>query len=473
VQTSDAARFLLSYPYGCLEQTVSSAWPPLIAPDLVRGVDPRLAPRGAAAALVKEKIRRIQALQLYDGSFALWPGDGSPDLWGGVYATHFLLEARRRLPGSVPPLLLDPALRNLRSLLPLSPERPEEEALRTMATTKAYAAYVLARNGEPPLGWMEHLRSRTGDLRPAGRSFLAAAYALAGQKAEAKRLLGASAPSSIPLPRGGGTLDGPVRDRAVRLLAWFHVEPRGAEAAREAAALLSDLRKLQEPTTQESALALYALGLWFEANPTPKTPVEVRAAEGGAVRGVVSGDAERLLSGAPGSSWTLTASGGRGYYAWTAEGVPLAPVPDQDRGLALRVSLRDRKGKPLPANRPVPRGAALIGEIRLKALSGVPEDLVVVWPLAGGLEIENPRLTAPLPGEKAATTEGENAPAVRAELRDDRLILFVERLDRPLVWRFALRAVTAGRFALPAASATGMYDPGLQSLRRGGILEIR
>jgi uncharacterized protein YfaS (alpha-2-macroglobulin family) len=469
IRLADAARFLLSYPYGCLEQTISSGWPPLVQPDLVRGIDPKLAPAGAMATLVKEKIRRIRSLQQFDGGFSSWPGETGSNRWGSVYGAHFLTEAKRRLPGSVPEILSEPTLRYLRTLMTASPETTNEGEVRDLATAKAYGAYVLALNGEPPLGWMEHLRDRIGDLYPSGRSLLAAAYATAGQRTEARKLLPASAPSTLP-PRSGATLESPLRDRALRLLAWLKVDPRGAEAGREASALLSALRSRPDPTTQESAFALYALGDWMAANPTPPGRTSIRLADAsGRTLGTASGDRELSVSVATGSRVTLSAGGGQGMYAWTAEGIPLAPVGNLDQGLALRWALKDRKGHPISLDRPIPRGTSLVGELTLKPLADAPENLVLVWPTAGGLEIENPRLTSPLPGEKSIpTSEG-----VRPELRDDRLVLFVNRLERTLVWRFPLRAVTAGHFVLPAASAAGMYDPGLRSTRKGGIIEIR
>ena len=51
---------------------------------------------------------------------------------------------------------------------------------------------MLALAGEPPLGWMESLRDKRDSLDGSGRLFLAASYAVSGQKAEAEKMIGPS-----------------------------------------------------------------------------------------------------------------------------------------------------------------------------------------------------------------------------------------------------------------------------------------
>ena len=84
-------------------------------------------------------------------------------------------------------------------------------------------------------------------------------------------------------------------------------------------------------------------------------------------------------------------------------------------------------------------------------------------PLPAGFEIENPRLTGA--GE-------ENVSGVRSEIRDDRLILFIEELRKPLKWHYSLRAVTEGTFASPQVYAECMYDPGISSVSGGGTITV-
>ena len=85
---------LVRYPYGCLEQTVSSVFPQLYLKDLL---DLKPEERGIVAAdideLVNKAILRLRRFQLPEHSFSLWPGRRSHSVWGSNYASHFLVEA--------------------------------------------------------------------------------------------------------------------------------------------------------------------------------------------------------------------------------------------------------------------------------------------------------------------------------------------------------------------------------------------
>ena len=98
VQFAGKLEHLLHYPYGCLEQTTSSAFPLIYIGDIAKALDPALLdPKKGRdpAAMVQAGLRRIATMQLPGGGFTLWPGGRDVHLWGSLYATHFLVEAKR------------------------------------------------------------------------------------------------------------------------------------------------------------------------------------------------------------------------------------------------------------------------------------------------------------------------------------------------------------------------------------------
>ena len=143
----------------------------------------------------------------------------------------------------------------------------------------------------------------------------------------------------------------------------------------------------------------------------------------------------------------------------------------------------------------IPHGEVVVVEIALEAARKV-RNLVINDLLPAGFEIENPRLATseqlPLPtlaapppalegrGETAIVHYGDPPPRAagplcpdRVERRDDRLIIFTDvHNTRTLYHRYLVRAVTRGRFCLPAINAFAMYDPGIRSIHGGGIVEI-
>ncbi len=87
-------RYLLKYPYGCIEQTSSGVLPlaglrSVIEKGLIPGfsveeVDPFL----------QKGVDRIFSMQTDSGGFSYWPGNRTPDAWGTLYAVTALTFAK-------------------------------------------------------------------------------------------------------------------------------------------------------------------------------------------------------------------------------------------------------------------------------------------------------------------------------------------------------------------------------------------
>src|SRR5690606_38522382 len=85
--------FLIRYPYGCVEQVTSSAFPQLM---LDRLVDLNGQERAAMGRNIKAAVSRLRNYQMANGGFGYWPGANEADEWGTNYAGHFLLEAQAK-----------------------------------------------------------------------------------------------------------------------------------------------------------------------------------------------------------------------------------------------------------------------------------------------------------------------------------------------------------------------------------------
>ena len=90
--------YLLGYPHGCVEQTVSAAFPQLFLGKLLE-----LTPEKQARAEtnVKAALERLRRFQASDGGFGYWPGDDDSADWATNYAGHFAVEAQKA--GYLPP----------------------------------------------------------------------------------------------------------------------------------------------------------------------------------------------------------------------------------------------------------------------------------------------------------------------------------------------------------------------------------
>jgi uncharacterized protein YfaS (alpha-2-macroglobulin family) len=465
VDLTKAAGFLAHYPYGCLEQTLSSAWPFLVLPDAIAEIDPFLVNSAAVKLKTGYALTRLQSMQLYDGSFVKWPGNASPYNWGSVYAAHFLVEARKA-GVDYPEEMLNSALNWLKQFLASIPDSNRYQHRETDDfTTKAYAAYVLALNGEKPLSWLQYLGENKDRMWPSGRIWLAGAYALVEGKADVLRELGEWRADSLTPEALYETLDSNVRNAAQLLSIWTEIEPKSPEATRLVQQLLSWGKQDRWYSTQENAAVTMALGRYVvragyekaQLEGVLKSGEEEKTGEGNEIATFRSGEKTSLeVADLPGSLTLSTRGTGSGYYAWSVTGTPSSAPSPARKGLVLEYRWADRKGEPLSSSEPLPKtldqGTEILATLTLKPSLPLT-NVVISYLLPGGLELENPRLQ----------NDGEQeTPGVRYDVRDDRLLIFIDRLPQTTEYQFTMRAVTRGNFAVPPLAAEGMYDPDIR-----------
>ncbi|MDR1916054.1 MAG: hypothetical protein LBQ58_05725 [Synergistaceae bacterium] len=476
---ANAARFLLNYPYYCLEQTVSSGWMLLSLPDLVGKIDAKLVSKGELRYQISRRLMRIQSMQSYDGGFTSWYRS-APNYWGSVYATHFMI-ASNKSGYEAPSEALRASLEYIRRVIASTPDITSYHSFANGLSLRAYIAYVLACNGETPLGWMSYLRDNLTSMQPYGRLLLAAAYAKLGEKGVARELIGEYAPPIVKsqndqeLPN----YDSPLRTKAIQLLAWNALDPSSAGAVNAASDLLRALHDTPLYTTQEVGFAMLSLSEFYSYNSSDGKALLELTGPDSSLLASSSGDesVNKQIDDGVTQLLVKNTGDGVGFASWTTDGVPVEKPESESIGIEASVEYVEYANSTetiLPANIQVKRGDKLIGTIKLKALGGTLQNIVVSLPLAGGLEIENPRFADPNQGD-ASGGYGDYYTYItsRAELRDDRLILFVDEFQKEFTWKFALRAVTSGTFTLPPIAAEGMYSPGIRCIGETSQITIK
>ena len=160
---------------------------------------------------------------------------------------------------------------------------------------------------------------------------------------------------------------------------------------------------------------------------------------------------------------------GKAYYYWTIEGVPIKDeAKEEDKGLTVRRTYFNRKGKKLNLSN-IKQGQIIVVDLSIKA--DMPyQNLVIQDLLPAGFEIENPRIST---REKLDWIKKDIFEPDHYDIRDDRLLIFTDIPDTEVVhYRYIVRAVTKGKFTLPAVSASCMYDPSIKSLSGKGRIQI-
>jgi len=452
--------YLLGYPHGCVEQTVSSAFPQLYLGRLLELNDEQ---KGRIETNVRAALERLRSFQASDGGFGYWPGDDDSNDWATNYAGHFVLEARDQ--GYLPPAGMVESWtrfqsRRARGWVP-GPGRAE--------LVQAYRLFTLARAGAPDLAAMNQLREQE-TLPATARWRLAATYQLSGQP-EAARDLAEQAPVAVePYRELAGTFGSDVRDRAM-ILESLLILGRSASVG----PLVQDLsRTLSEErwlSTQETAYALLALSRAAgEGGPGAETAFSYAWRGGESVR-VTSPTplVQRMLEPGTGRATLVVRNAGTStlYPRLVLSGLP--PVGRETaaaNGLRLVVVYQTMEGGTLDPSR-LDQGTDFKAIVTVTSTGerGDYEELALSHLVASGWEIHNERLGS---GPR-------RVPGIEyQDVRDDRVYTYFD-LKRGQSQRFELllNASYLGRFYQPPISVEAMYDATIGARAVGRWVEVR
>lgn len=457
--------YLVHYPYGCVEQTTSTAFPMLYLADIASELDPDTFKQRSAPGYVREAIRRLGSMQTAGGGFAMWPYESEVNVWGSVYATHFLVEAKRA-GYSVEAHRYDRALEYVAQL---AKARTDYDAGGIEQTV--YALYVLARANRPDLGTMDYLREQHGaQLTSSSRALLGAAYATLGNRAAMDGMLADIEREENVARETGGNYNSLPRNRALVVLALLDAAPSDPRLPRLADRLARDIAAEAYYTTQDSAMSLVALGQYFRMRKSNATYKGTLALDGkiigrfdGKTARFTGLPAEGNLSVAFESGYVPDAA----YYSVRVRGTPSSSIASA-KGLTVTRAFLDRDGKALSAT-DVPQGEIVVIRTEVASTSGPLQNVAIVIPLPGGLEVENPRLstTETLPWVQSIVTPQH------ADIRDDRVVFFVDlQASTKLTFYTVARAITPGEFQLPPAQAEAMYAPMFRATETAGKFRV-
>jgi alpha-2-macroglobulin len=473
VQFSGKLQHLLHYPYGCLEQTTSTAFPLIYIADIARALDPELLDpkkgRGDPAEMVQAGLRRIATMQLPGGGFALWPGDDTIHPWGSVYATHFLVEAKRA-GHPVEDGLHRNALAWLAGHVKAKGTYGGDELQRM-----AYGLYVLARAGRTDQGTMDFLREKHArSLSAESRALLAAAYATAGNPRAMQSLLGGLGQVEQVQRQTGGNFNSAIRNRAILLLALLDSQPQSPRIPQLVDRLARDAREIPEWTTQEEGFTLLALGQFIKRQasyPPYAGTVFVGGRKIGAFTNKTVTFANVRGSGPVRIQMNAGYKPGAAFFSVLSRGVPTdAAFQPARAGLEIEREFKNREGGALDL-RNVRQGDLVVIKTRVRSVSGPVHNVALVNLLPSGLEVENPRLETT---EQLPWVNDANLVPRYLDLRDDRILLFVDLPpDSWQTYYTLVRAVAPGTFRLPPVQAEAMYNPTIRATGERGTVEVK
>ena len=471
LQMGRALDYVVHYPYGCLEQTVSGAFPLLYAEAWAKRMLPSSQALGDVSAWVPAAISRVLSMQQENGGFSMWPFSRGTEKDASLYAVHFLVEAKAA-GFDVPTESLNDALDWVRGRLDraISTQATPDEWILEMQE-RAYLCHVLALAGRPDAGWNARLREQSGKLNFAARAHAASALLLAGEPRQAVSLM-ESMILPITRPRvPGRLLDSDVRDAALLLAAWLEIEPENDTVVRLAQYLRDRQRDGHWGNTQDDAMALLAFGKLARQLPAEEKPFAgMLTLPDGATRSFSgTNDVEWVLNPGEGGVVTVRNEGpGNLYLVVRMEGVSSTPEEASDQGISIRREFLDLAGKNRDIAQ-VSQGELIVVRLTLDTHGRLLDQLVIEDLLPAGWEIENSNLATSqqLPWLRQKEEADRNR-----EARDDRMLIFTKPISGEHLFHYAVRAVTKGRYILPPVVVSGMYEPEIRGVSDGGQVSV-
>ncbi len=455
-------KFLLQYPYGCIEQTTSTVFPLLYLNELAAQIDPKKFNAAGVRNAVTAGIERIISMQTLSGGFGWWPGSSDEYVWGSIYATDFLLEADRA-GYPVPQMSQTGGLNYLEKILS---GKDSEYSLQE----KSYAVYVLAKGGRIKASWIRRLQERMKDLPEYSRFHIAGALAIMGDRKTAEEIL-AKGMSDNPIDmETDGSLNSYTRQQALALTMYMDISPNSPFVPGLVKRLENSMKDGRWATTQENGTALIALGKYARYLSLNEANLKGLVFVDGQKKYFFDSQngfkvSDRVLVG---KEITIEVTGtGSMYYTWLVDGVPaIDKVEEKDSGLSVRRVFLTKEGNPVDLNK-VRQGDVLIADITVDP-QGMANNLVIEDLLPAGFEVENPRLRT---SEKLDGEDEESETEEHMDIRDDRLVFFTN-VNGITHYKYVVRAVTRGDFILPAVRAELMYSPNIYSINGQGRVKI-
>lgn len=467
-------RYLVQYPYGCTEQTVSAAFPQLYYSDLAEQMQMKSSvAKNNANYNVLEAIRKIKLRQLYSGAITLWDGEGTENWWTSVYATHFLVEAQKA-GFDVNKNVLNGALafinNKLKNRETIEYYFNQNQKKKIAPKEVAYTLYVLALAGKANVPVMNYYKSNPQLLSLDSRYLLSVAYAIAGDKGKFKEFLPGSFTGEISVAQTGGSFYSDIRDEAIALSALIDADPGNPQVGVMAGHVAQLMKQRTWYSTQECAFSFIALGKMAKAANKSTVTAEVKV-NGKVVGKTNENGAIRLNTAQLGGTNVeiVTKGDGRLYYFWQSEGISVSGTyKEEDNYIRVRRSFYDRYGRAVAGNTFKQNDLVVVKITLEKLYSGSIENVAVSDLLPAGFEIENPR-TKEIPGMD--WIKDANTPTA-LDVRDDRINLFVDLYSQKQTYYYAVRAVSPGVFQMGPVSADAMYNGEYHSYHGAGTIRV-
>jgi hypothetical protein len=531
----DALPYLIDYPYGCVEQTMSRFLPAVVVKSVLQkqGFDSaKLEQRVLASTpgrsqaagfnsldeVVSRSLERLEGAATPQGGFGWWPESPYANDWMSAYVKWGLENAREagvEVPDDLSTQLTDFLLSELGQT-----NNHANDTQAWMLAALSRGALTTAMTGKVQAALNQVFEQRQS-LSAWGKACLGLATARLGTEEQRtivlrnleNGVLRASADGygeTAQWGKGSGywlAQEGALESTAMNLLALLELKPSHPLVAPAATWLALNRRSDRWGNTRGTAFAVLALSRYLEASGEASSPVELELQINGGTPRRMQLSKESLFDGSTTLSLPLSElragsnqfrlrrlSGDGPAYASVSASAWACGDAVKPAASLLALSRSYSEQRPVPSvagparSDTIPVGSAslvrlgsgLTAEIRLK----VPHDteyLMLEIPKPAGCEPLNPLsgwdaelVPANLADTDAATPRPFGATRILyREEHDDRSVVFIDSISAgDWVIRLKLQAIFAGDFRVLPVKAEAMYVPEIRANTESRRLRI-
>ncbi len=457
LQTKWISDGLSNYPFGCLEQTTSKAWPMLLSSESTMEAEKK-------EEHINKAINHLATMQLSNGSFSLWSGGSTTQTWLTMYAFDFMLEARSR-GYDIPRGMFDRAETYVRNF-----------STRSDLGALSYALYLQVKLGGADLGLLRYVSHDVSN----GRNFGAQTYNhiilandLLGNRDVVETLLDAL---NRRYPSHGWdrrNYSSNLRDKAMNI--FVRLEAKTINDSMKDAAILDvielfeDARETYWLSTQEKA---WLLRLADKVGPARSLDLDLP------ITLDLSDNKLAYLASYLEKQDRFTrlrnTSKEDMYLSITSTGINTSYSQPSNNGLTIDTNYLDlATGKSIDLDK-VRVGLNVLVNHEVTVPRRIDQEISMEARIPAGFELENPRLS----GHRTELADLPRTEPNFEEFRDNSYLAAWSLRgcsgleDCSIHISYVMRAVTEGEFLLPAVLVEDMYRPKKRANTKEGLVSI-
>lgn len=459
-------KYLIQYPYYCVEQVTSAAFPQLYLGNMVKLSNKQ---QQQIESNINTAIGRLSKMQLLSGGFSYWPDYGNSSDWGTSYAGNFLIVAKEK-GWDISPSLMKRWVEYQTTASSNWNPKYNSNGLLENDLTQAYRLYTLALCNEPNTGAMNRLREING-LNPTAKYMLASAYALIGQKSIGEKLIKNVSWETPTRDYWRNSYGSELRDKNIIAQALLLLDDNNAVpmlmdiasamrtenwySTQTTAFSLMTIAKFMENTDQSDAYSFkYQWNNTSSENIIPVKPIFT----------------QQLQTCIEGEKLSITnTSDAKTFITVTTSGIPeMKSFEKEEKNLKINIEYFDMSGKTINISE-IKQGTDFYAEVIVTnpGMYGTLNNLALSQLFPSGWEIMNTRMFDM--GSEIVSDKADYE-----DYRDDRVDFFFDlRKGEKKKFVVLLNASFKGIYYLPVSGCSDMYNNNIRTSSGGEWIKIK